>query len=289
MNDFDVAKEDSEGRIQLDPSVWASPLRPTVQPAPPAANELNANQHLGNMFYSNPDQFMRQNLAHSFGGPAGPGGPMSSAAPGGPSSAQMLQQHMQNMERQQERQFLLVQQQQLHQQQLQHEQHQRLVHQQQQAHLLNQRNIIDSLTAKAASLNIMSVEDLERSIRPGADSVATPNNVAATAAAAVAPNLGQPPALPAHGPIGSRTQTPLPMGIARLPPGFAPIAPNAGVPADVTAASSPSTVATNNNTAGVSGSGAAANLMRMHPMMVSVYSVLICTEWGGRRLVTKGN
>lgn len=58
MNDFDVAKEDSEGRIQLDPSVWASPFKP---PEPPQKSMQNDA-----FFYPNPDAFLRQYFSNPF-------------------------------------------------------------------------------------------------------------------------------------------------------------------------------------------------------------------------------
>lgn len=53
MDDFDVAKEDTEGRIQLDPSVWANP------PKPPPNNPFS--------LYQSPD-FLRHNM-HQYGVP----------------------------------------------------------------------------------------------------------------------------------------------------------------------------------------------------------------------------
>lgn len=58
MNDFDVAKEDSEGRIQLDPSVWASPFKPPDNP--PKSVQKDA------FFYPNPDAFLRQYFSNPF-------------------------------------------------------------------------------------------------------------------------------------------------------------------------------------------------------------------------------
>lgn len=58
MNDFDVAKEDSEGRVQLDPSVWASPFKPPE--APPKSVQNDA------FFYPNPDAFLRQYFSNPF-------------------------------------------------------------------------------------------------------------------------------------------------------------------------------------------------------------------------------
>lgn len=99
MNDFDVAKEDSEGRIQLDPSVWASPFKPPEAPAKSVHNDP--------FFYPNPDTFLRHYFSNPFAGnfanivqPHQP--PATTAAPppdsrAGPMDNQIMQRIEQNL------------------------------------------------------------------------------------------------------------------------------------------------------------------------------------------------
>lgn len=239
MNDFDVAKEDNEGRIQLDPSVWASPLRPTViaqrqpptvaeqvqpqvqpQTSPPsqmaAANvtmmdgpghpgmnniHLNPN-NANNMFFvaNHPESFLRQHFPNPFGGP------VSSAAPGGPSSAQIMQQQL----LQHQQQFML------------HQQHQQQrMHEQQQSHLLNQQNMLDTLASKTANLKIMSVEDLERNILNATQAMVQAKSLPPIGTIAATQT---PPLIPNNASIAGGASPSLASGQpARLPPGFAPM------------------------------------------------------------------
>lgn len=146
MNDFDVAKEDSEGRIQLDPSVWASPFKPSDVPAPNNANDA--------FFYPNPDAFLRQHFSNPFAPPTNIGASTSSGGGSG-SSAQMMQQH---------------------QQMLHHQHHQQQQHSQMISH--HKQMLLEKLHQKPfqpppspaqqpahAPMKILSVEDIERNIR----------------------------------------------------------------------------------------------------------------------------
>lgn len=100
MDDFDVAKEDNEGRVQLDPSVWANPYK---TPAPQNPIAANASDPFG--YYRNPDAFLRQHFPNPFA---------AQHPPPTPQQAQLLshQQHQQLLQQQHQQ-----QQQQLHMQQ----------------------------------------------------------------------------------------------------------------------------------------------------------------------------
>lgn len=111
MNDFDVAKEDNEGRVQLDPSVWANPFKPMP------TNDMAPFIGGGGGFQQqrNPDPaFLRQHFPNPFAAASSSGG-------GGEISQQLLNQHHQQMlqQQQQQQQMFLLQQQQHQQQQMQ--------------------------------------------------------------------------------------------------------------------------------------------------------------------------
>lgn len=113
MNDFDVAKEDNEGRVQLDPSVWANPFKP-VNPSNDAHAPFGGG---GGGFHRNPDPaFLRQHFPNPFA----PSASSSSSSSVQPSTAagishQLLNQHHhhQQMLQQQQQQQMFLQQQQL--------------------------------------------------------------------------------------------------------------------------------------------------------------------------------
>lgn len=90
MNDFDVAKEDNEGRVQLDPSVWANPYK---TPAPQNPIAPTVSDPFG--YYRNPDAFLRQHFPNPFATP-----------PPTPQQAQLLnhQQHQQLLQHMQQHQ-----------------------------------------------------------------------------------------------------------------------------------------------------------------------------------------
>lgn len=63
IDDFDFGNDENEGRIQLDPSVWANPFKAATTPSTTA----NSNQMYG--FYRNSDAVLRQNISNSLPSP----------------------------------------------------------------------------------------------------------------------------------------------------------------------------------------------------------------------------
>lgn len=64
IDDFDFGNDENEGRIQLDPSVWANPFNKST----PASNTAkNSNEMYG--FYRNSDAILRQNISNSLPSP----------------------------------------------------------------------------------------------------------------------------------------------------------------------------------------------------------------------------
>lgn len=128
MDDFDVAKEDSEGRILLDPSVWANPFK-TPEPQIPTSHDSYG-------FYRNPDAFLRQHFPNPFSTP---------------SSQQQESMHQQRAQQSQIQQ-LQQQQMQLQQQHLQKQQQIQQLQQQQQQH--QQINMLENMQSSMVSEKI---------------------------------------------------------------------------------------------------------------------------------------